>query len=82
VKAGYPIQSRFAAVEKTFAANPIGGAFALAAWNGFIRAAEILKSEGSFSELANVASYADINGFLSEDLRERGIRTRAQGAGV
>jgi 2-methylisocitrate lyase-like PEP mutase family enzyme len=60
----------------------VGGAFALAAWNGFMRAAEILKSEGSFSELANVASYADINGFLAEDQRAREIPTRAQEAGV
>jgi 2-methylisocitrate lyase-like PEP mutase family enzyme len=60
----------------------VGGAFALAAWNGFMRAAEILKSEGSFSELANVASYAEINGFFAEDLRAGEYRTRAQGAGV
>jgi len=60
----------------------IGGAFALAAWNGFIRAAETLKSEGSFAGLANVASYVDINGFLSEDVRERKDRTLAQRAGV
>jgi 2-methylisocitrate lyase-like PEP mutase family enzyme len=60
----------------------VGGAFALAAWNGFMRVAELLKSEGSFSGLANVASYADINGFLVEDLRTREPLTRAQGAGV
>ncbi|MGH9874649.1 MAG: isocitrate lyase/PEP mutase family protein [Pyrinomonadaceae bacterium] len=60
----------------------VGGAFALAAWNGFMRAAEILKSEGSFSELANVASYALVNGFLTADLPARDYRTRAQGAGV
>jgi hypothetical protein len=41
-----------------------------------------LKSEGSFTGLANVASYADINGFLAEDLRAREYRTRAQRAGV
>ena len=58
----------------------VGGAFALAAWNGFMCAAEILKSEGNFSEFANVASYFDINGFLAEDLQARGDRTRAQGA--
>ena len=60
----------------------VGGAFALAAWNGFMRAAEILKSEGSFSELANVASYANVNGFLAEDLRVRDYQTQAQGAGA
>jgi hypothetical protein len=46
----------------------------------FMRAAEILKSEGSFTGLANVGSYTDINGFLAEDLRAREYRTRAQGA--
>jgi hypothetical protein len=56
----------------------VGGAFALAAWNGFMRAAEMLKSTGSFSELANVASYPDINGFLAEDFRAREHRTRTQ----
>jgi hypothetical protein len=45
-------------------------------------AAEILKSEGSFRELANVASYADINGFLAEDLRAHGVQARVQRAGV
>ena len=55
----------------------IGGAFALAAWNGFIVAAQALKSEGSFSGLANVASYAEINGFLSDDLRARDSRVQA-----
>jgi 2-methylisocitrate lyase-like PEP mutase family enzyme len=60
----------------------VGGAFALAAWNGFMRAAEILNSKGSFSELANVASYADVNGFLSEDFGAREHRTRAHGAGA
>ena len=58
----------------------VGGAFALAAWNGFMRAPEILKSEGSSSELANVASYAEINGLLAEGLRAREFRTRVQGA--
>jgi len=60
----------------------VGGAFALAAWNGFMRAAEILKSEGSFTELANVASYANVNGFLAADLRARDYQTGAQGAGA
>jgi len=47
-----------------------------------VRAAEMLKSEGSFSELANVASYANVNGFLAEDLRVRDYQTQAQGAGA
>jgi hypothetical protein len=60
----------------------VGGAFALEAGNGFMRAAEMLTPEGSFSELAKVASYPDINGFLIEDLRAREYRTRAQRAGA
>ena len=42
----------------------------------------MLKSEGSFSELANVASYPDLSGFLAEHLRAGVIRTRVQGAGA
>ena len=42
----------------------VGGAFALAAWNGFMRAPEILKSEGSSSELANVRHMPKSTGFL------------------
>jgi hypothetical protein len=39
----------------------VGGALALAAWTGFIRAAQILRSEGSFAGLAGLVPYADIN---------------------
>ena len=49
----------------------VGGALALAAWTGFMRAAQILKSEGSFARFADLAPYADINGFLAADLRAR-----------
>ena len=42
----------------------VGGAFALAAWGGFIRAAETLKSTGSFAGLNGIAPYPAINGFL------------------
>ena len=52
----------------------VGGALALAAWTGFLRASQTLKSEGSFAGFARLAPYADINGFLAEDLRAR--RTR------
>jgi 2-methylisocitrate lyase-like PEP mutase family enzyme len=52
----------------------VGGALALAAWTGFVRAAQTLKSEGSFGGLANLAAYADINGLLAEDLRKRPAR--------
>ena len=46
-----------------------------------MRAAEMVKSEGSFSELANVASYPDLSGFLAAPACGP-IRTRVQGAGV
>ena len=49
----------------------VGGALALAAWTGFMRAAQTLKSEGSFARFADLAPYADINGFLAADLRAR-----------
>ena len=44
---------------------------ALAAWTGLMRAAQTLKSEGSFAGFADLAPYADINGFLAADLRAR-----------
>ena len=49
----------------------VGGALALAAWTGFTRAAQKLKSEGSFAAFAALVSYADINGFLETDYRTR-----------
>ena len=45
----------------------VGGALALAAWTGFMRAAQILKSEGSFAGLASLVPYAEINGLFSTD---------------
>jgi 2-methylisocitrate lyase-like PEP mutase family enzyme len=50
----------------------VGGALALAAWTGFMRAAQSLKSDGSFAGLAELAPYSDINDFLAADLRMRG----------
>jgi 2-methylisocitrate lyase-like PEP mutase family enzyme len=49
----------------------VGGALALAAWGGFMRAAQALKSDGSFAGLAGLAPYADINDFLASDLQTR-----------
>jgi 2-methylisocitrate lyase-like PEP mutase family enzyme len=49
----------------------VGGAFALAAWAGFMRAAQLLKSEGSFAGLAGLASYAEVNDLLAADFRAR-----------
>jgi 2-methylisocitrate lyase-like PEP mutase family enzyme len=56
----------------------IGAAFALAAWGGFMRAAQILKSDGSFAGLAGAAAYAEINDFLATDLRKRGVLAQAK----
>jgi 2-methylisocitrate lyase-like PEP mutase family enzyme len=47
----------------------VGGALALAAWTGFIRAAQTLRSEGSFAGLANLVPYPEINGLLAAHLR-------------
>jgi 2-methylisocitrate lyase-like PEP mutase family enzyme len=47
----------------------VGPALALAAWTGFMRAAQALKSAGTFAALANLASYADINDWLSTEKR-------------
>jgi len=49
----------------------VGGALALAAWTGFTRAAQKLKSEGSFAGFADSVSYPDINGFFVTDYRAR-----------
>ena len=46
----------------------VGGALALAAWTGFIRAAQILKSEGTFAGLAGLKPYAEINGLFATNL--------------
>jgi 2-methylisocitrate lyase-like PEP mutase family enzyme len=49
----------------------VGGALALAAWTGFVRAARALKSEGSFAGLAQLVPYAEINGLFSAGLLPR-----------
>ena len=46
----------------------VGGALALAAWTGFMHAAQTLMSEGSFAGLARLVPYAEINGFFAADL--------------
>ena len=51
----------------------VGSALALAAWTGFMRAAQALKSEGSFEGFAGLVPYADINNFLAAELRIRGV---------
>jgi 2-methylisocitrate lyase-like PEP mutase family enzyme len=49
----------------------VGGALALAAWGGFLRAARALQAEGSFTGFGGSASYAELNGLFEADLRER-----------
>jgi 2-methylisocitrate lyase-like PEP mutase family enzyme len=46
----------------------VGGALALAAWTAFMRAAQTLKSEGSFAGLASLVPYTEINGLFATDL--------------
>jgi 2-methylisocitrate lyase-like PEP mutase family enzyme len=43
----------------------VGGAFARAAWGGFIRAAKELVEHGTFNELANATPYADLQSFFA-----------------
>jgi 2-methylisocitrate lyase-like PEP mutase family enzyme len=45
----------------------VGGALALAAWTGFMRAAQTLKSEGSFAGLTGLVPYPELNGLFAAD---------------
>jgi 2-methylisocitrate lyase-like PEP mutase family enzyme len=45
----------------------VGGALALAAWTGFIQAAQTLKSKGSFAGLSNLVPYTEINEMFTKD---------------
>ena len=49
----------------------VGGALALAAWTGFMRAAQTLRSKGSFAGLASLVPYAEINGLFASSLPGR-----------
>jgi hypothetical protein len=42
-----------------------GGALALAAWTGFMQAAQTLKSDGSFAGFARLVPYAEIDGLFT-----------------
>jgi len=46
----------------------VGGALALAAWTGFMRAAQALRSKGSFDGLASLVPYAEINRLFEASL--------------
>jgi 2-methylisocitrate lyase-like PEP mutase family enzyme len=48
----------------------VGGALALAAWGGFVRAARALK-DGSFGGFEGAASYAELDALFEAELRRR-----------
>jgi 2-methylisocitrate lyase-like PEP mutase family enzyme len=48
----------------------VGAALALAAWTAFMRAAQTLKSDGSFAGLADLVPYAEINRLFAEPRRK------------
>jgi len=52
----------------------VGGALALSGWTAFMRAAQALRTNGSFSGLAGLTPYAELNQFLASDLRAREAR--------
>ena len=54
----------------------VGGALALAAWTGFMRAAQTLKSEGSFAGLAGLVPYAEINALFDDSLAGHQVQAR------
>ena len=45
----------------------VGGAFARAAWGGFIRSAKELIEKGTFDELANAASYEELQKLFGQN---------------
>ncbi len=49
----------------------VGPALALAAWAVFSQAAQVLKSEGTFTGLAKLMPYPEINGFFATDYHAR-----------
>jgi 2-methylisocitrate lyase-like PEP mutase family enzyme len=49
----------------------VGSSLARAAWTGFIRAAKAIAEEGSFGGFDGAVSFAELNGFFREDLKER-----------
>ena len=54
----------------------VGGALALAAWTGFMHAAQTLRVEGSFAGFASLVPYAEINGLFAT--KRPGYRTRGR----
>lgn len=58
----------------------VGGALALAAWTGFMRAAQLLRSTGSFAGLASLVPYGEINGLFAADRPGHRINGAGHGA--
>jgi 2-methylisocitrate lyase-like PEP mutase family enzyme len=54
----------------------VGGALALAAWTGFMHAAQSLRSTGSFAPLASLVPYAEINGLFAANLSRHEAREK------
>jgi 2-methylisocitrate lyase-like PEP mutase family enzyme len=49
----------------------VGSTLSRAGWSGFMKAAQTIASAGSFAGFDGLASYAEINGFFREDLKDR-----------
>ncbi|HEX8665857.1 MAG TPA: isocitrate lyase/phosphoenolpyruvate mutase family protein [Beijerinckiaceae bacterium] len=56
----------------------VGSSLARAAWTGFIRAAKLMADEGSFAGFDGTVSFAELNGFFREDLKERSAEERSR----
>lgn len=50
----------------------VGGALARVAWGAFLRAARDIAGNGSFAELEQAVSFAEINGLFAETFKQRG----------
>jgi len=51
----------------------VGGALTRAAWGGFMRAARDLAHHGRFDGFAGATPHGELNQFMNEDMRRRGI---------
>ncbi len=49
----------------------VGSSLARTAWTGFMRAAKLIAEEGSFAGFDGSVSFADLNAFFRQDLKDR-----------
>jgi 2-methylisocitrate lyase-like PEP mutase family enzyme len=49
----------------------VGSTLSRAAWSGFMQAAKTIATEGRFTGFDGLASFADIDGFFRDDLKDR-----------